>query len=219
MYLGGDTRLVGCRYQRGRLASGNLSFFSPASLLKVDLNGTDPGAGYDQMEVGGSVLLMGGSLQLSMNFPGAVSNQYVIVKNFGNDLVTGTFTGLPNLSRITNNGTVFVIQYNGGDGHDVVLVQQNTAPGPQIGSIRSAGPGRMQSIAVGWPGMSYSVEATGSLTPPILWNVIGSAESDNAGVIDFVDEEAGDHPMRVYRFLFPRTARTGSCYPTRKEIL
>lgn len=187
----------------GKLACGNLSFFSPSSLLKIEIGGTNAGVTYDQVDVNGSVLLMGGGLQVSMNFAGAVSNQYVIVKNDLADPISGTFTGITNGASITNNGTIFVVKYNGGDGNDVVLIQQNVSVGPQIGGIRQISPGRMQINAIGVPNTLYGVQATTNLNPPAVWSVIGSTMSDGTGLMSFVDSQAGNYSMRFYRFALP----------------
>lgn len=187
----------------GNLTGGNLSFFSPASLLKIEINGTVPGVSYDQVDVIGSVLLMGGTLDIAMNFPGAVSNQYVIVNSDGADPVSGTFTGLPEGGSATNAGVVFTITYHGGDGNDIVLTQQNVANGPQIGGIEPVGNGRFQITGTGLPNTTYSIEATPTLTSPIPWQVIGTTTSDVVGILKFVDSDAGNFTNRFYRFRLP----------------
>ena len=187
----------------GNLTSGNLSFFSPASLLQIEVNGTNPGVSYDQVDVTGTVLLMGGALQLSMNFAGAVSNQYVIVNNDGADPVNGTFTALPEGGSLTNNGFVFTISYHGGDGNDIVLTQQTVATGPQIALIQKRPDGSMQFNGTGLPNTAYTVEATTSLNLPVQWDELGGVNSDGAGLLQFIDTEAPHFPMRFYRFRLP----------------
>jgi hypothetical protein len=157
----------------------------------------------DQLDVTGSVLLMGGTLQVTMNFAGAVSNQYVLIKNDGADPVTGTFTGLPQDAQFTANGVTFQITYHGGDGNDIALIQQTIATGPQIGGITKLNDGTIQVTAQGQPNATYTVEATESLSPPIHWNAIGSATANAAGQITFIDPDAPLHPMRFYRFSLP----------------
>lgn len=188
----------------GNLTSGNLSFFSPASLLKIEINGTSPGVTYDQVDVNGTVLLMGGALDIAMNFPGAVGNQYVIVNNDGADAVSGTFTALPEGATITQGGFQFTISYHGGDGNDIVLTQQSVATGPQIGSIQKLANGSIQLTASGQPNTSYTVEATSDLNAPIEWEELGTVNSDGAGIIQFVEQADFDRlPIRFYRFRLP----------------
>jgi autotransporter-associated beta strand protein len=187
----------------GTLKCGALSTFAPVNQFVFDINGTTPGVDCDQLDVTGSVLLMGGTLQVAMNFPGAVSNQYVIVKNDGVDPVTGSFIGLPQDALFTANGVSFRINYHGGDGNDIVLIQQSVATGPQIGGITKLNDGTIQVTAQGQPNASYIVEATESLSPPIHWNAIGDAIANATGQIIFVDTDAPLHPIRFYRFVLP----------------
>jgi len=211
--LGGNGRVGNLNDLNGHVAPGaspgilvcsNYSTFSPANLLQIEISGPRPGSGYDQLQVNGSVLLMGGALQVAMNFAGAISNQYVIVNNDGVDAVSGTFTGLPNGAMLTNNSTEFQLTYYGGDGNDIALIQKSVkaAVPPVITSIQPAGPGRMLISATGTPNTNYSVEVTANLNPPVVWTVIGSTPSDGAGLISFLDTDA-NYPMRFYRLHLP----------------
>ena len=184
----------------GALKCKNLSTFAPVNRFEFDINGTTPGVDCDQLEVTGTVLLMGGTLQVTMNFTGAVSNQYVLVKNDGVDPVTGTFTGLPQDGLFTANGVSFQITYHGGDGNDIALIQQSVVAGPQIGGITKLNDGTIQISAQGQPNTKYMVEATESLSPPAQWQVIGETTSDAAGLISFIDADAPHYPIRFYRF-------------------
>ena len=83
-----------------------------------------PGVNCDQLDVAGGITLMGGTLQVAMNYTGAVSNEYVIVKNDGNEPVTGTFPGLAQDAFLVAGGVMFQIDYQGGDGNDIVLIQR-----------------------------------------------------------------------------------------------
>lgn len=187
----------------GKLSSSGLSFFNPAGLLKIEINGTNAGVTFDQVDVTGSVLLMGGGLGLAMNIVGAVSNQYLIVQNDGGDSVSGTFTGLPEGGSVTNNGVVFSITYLGGDGNDIVLVQQTPGVGPHIGGIQWQGGGRVALSALGVPNTTYTVEATDHLNAPIPWQAIGTALAGPAGALEFTDNDAANHTNRFYRFRLP----------------
>ncbi len=188
----------------GALGCGGFITHSPANQFQIEIDGTTPGVNCDQLNVTGAVSLMGGTLQLAMNFPGAISNQYVIVQNDGADPVAGTFVGLPQNSTLTNNGVVFQIVYNGGDGNDVVLIQQNVAnSGPQIGGIQKLNDGSIQISVQGEPNATYSVEAAPSLSPPIQWTKIGSSTANVTGQCVFTDADAAQHPVRFYRFVAP----------------
>lgn len=93
------------------------------AMLEIELDGIDPGSGYDQLTVGGQVTLAG-TLELALGFdPGL--NQFTLIDNLGSDTVVGTFAGLPEGARLTADfgGTSygFLISYEGNDGNDVVL--------------------------------------------------------------------------------------------------
>lgn len=99
-------------------------------VLHIELEGSQPGIGYDQIDVTGSVQVTLAQLQVT-NAPGfasAVGNQIVIIKNDGNDAVSGQFAGMPQDSTLLINGMLFRIRYDGGDGNDVALVHANTPP-------------------------------------------------------------------------------------------
>jgi hypothetical protein len=187
----------------GILVCSNYSTFSPANQLQIEINGSAPGSGYDQLQVKGAVLLMGGTVQLAMNFTGAVSNRYVIISNDGVDPVSGTFTGLPEGATLTSGAVTFAITYQGGDGNDVALVQKTLATGPQIGAVQKLADGKIQISATGLPNTTYQVEATASLNPPIVWSGLGDVTSDGAGLLQFIDADASQFMMRFYRFALP----------------
>ncbi len=94
-----------------------------SSSLQMELNGTTPGSGHDQVNVRGTVTLTGLILQPSLNFAAAVSNQFTIINNDGADAVTGTFTGLPQNASVTFGDHIFRVSYTGGTGNDVVLTK------------------------------------------------------------------------------------------------
>jgi autotransporter-associated beta strand protein len=187
----------------GILVCSNFSTFGVANQLQIEINGATPGSGHDQLQVNGSVLLMGGTVHLSMNFSGAISNRYVMISNDGVDPVTGSFTGLPEGATLTSGAVTFQITYQGGDGNDVVLIQKTLPTGPQIGSIQKLTDGKIQIRASGLSNTTYQVEATASLNPPIFWTGLGPVTADSAGLIQFIDANASSFPMRFYRFALP----------------
>jgi len=155
----------------------------------------------DQLDVIGNVLLMGGTLQVAMNFSGGVSNEYVIVKNDGADSVTGSFVGLPQDAIITANGVAFQITYHGGDGNDVALIQRSLAGvGPQLDGVKKLSDGSIEITATGISNAKYTVEATEDFNAPIQWTDVGPATANAQGVISFIDPDAVSYSVRFYRF-------------------
>lgn len=109
--------------------------FSTGTSYVVQLNGPDPGTGYDQLDVTGSVSLNDATLDASLGFSPVAGDNFVIIKNDGADPVVGTFAGLSQGAVVSIGGVAFHIYYDGGDGNDVVLVRNTppaiTAPGDQ----------------------------------------------------------------------------------------
>ncbi len=92
--------------------------------LKMGLEGSAAGSGYDQINVTGSVNLAAAStLDVSMlaSFVPALNQEFVLVNNDGADAITGIFTGKAQGSTFLVNGIEFQISYNGGTGNDIVL--------------------------------------------------------------------------------------------------
>lgn len=107
----------------GCITAGNTTL-SSGSTFEIELGGTTQCTEYDQLEVTGTVNLNNATLQISFynNFvPSAKGDSFIIVKNDGNDAITGTFNGLPEGAEFTQAGYVFQITYTGGDGNDVVI--------------------------------------------------------------------------------------------------
>jgi phospholipase C len=96
--------------------------YSQTGNLFMKVAGQQPGVSQDIIRVKGS-LQLGGPLTLSFagmqTMPAGTS--ITIIDNQGSNLVFGTFADLPQGATITNAGSVFVIDYMGGDGNDVVL--------------------------------------------------------------------------------------------------
>ncbi len=96
----------------------------------MELGGTGPGQ-FDQLNVKGTVSLGGATLDVSLvnPFNPAPGDSFIIILNDGSDRVQGTFAGLVDGAVFTADGEMFLIDYDGGDGNDVVLtVFTITAP-------------------------------------------------------------------------------------------
>jgi hypothetical protein len=108
-------------YSPGIINTGNLSFGS-GTTVNMELNGVVAGTNYDQFNAAGTVNISPGvTLNATVGYSPGAGDSYTIINNDGGDAVTGTFAGLP-------DGTVFFvganslrIDYDGGDGNDVVI--------------------------------------------------------------------------------------------------
>ena len=104
----------------------------------VEVSGTTiSSCQFDNLAVTGSVNL-GSATTLSVtllnSYAPAVNDVYSIILNDSTDAVQGTFKDLPDGSKFTVGAYTFQINYNGGDGNDVVLLATGTPSAPDTGN-------------------------------------------------------------------------------------
>jgi autotransporter-associated beta strand protein len=131
----------------GILSSKSLDALGGSGALQIELNGTTPGTGYDQLNVTGSVNLNNLSLKASLGYNSATNDQFTIVANDSTDAVVGTFIGLPQGKKLYIGKELFQITYRGGSGNDVVLSRLITPPPPTL-TIQKVAPA---SVRLLWP--------------------------------------------------------------------
>ncbi|HKX60540.1 MAG TPA: autotransporter-associated beta strand repeat-containing protein, partial [Verrucomicrobiae bacterium] len=215
--LNGSGRMGAITVTNGVLSPGNEDAFGPglarlnsgsvalneSSGFRVGLAGTHAGSNYCQLNVAGAVNLGNAGLNVELSFASAVSNQFMIVMNDGNDAVVGTFKGLPEGATTNVNGAQFHITYAGGTGNDVVLTQLTVAPPPQLGSITRLNNGQIQIAGTGVPGLLYNIEATSDLGTPNWVHLGATLALPPMGALEFIDIDAANLPQRFYRFVLP----------------
>ena len=110
--------------------SGSLRFLGTEGAYNVNLDGTEPGTGYDQIRVHGAVDLGDGgggesgavaTLTVAPSFTPPDGSRFTIIDNVGSGPTVGVFAGMPEGHEFVAGDTVFHITYTGGDGNDVVL--------------------------------------------------------------------------------------------------
>lgn len=105
--------------------NNNLSLQNSA-LLRVRLNNTNPGDGYDQLNVSGDVALQGDlAITAAPSLP--VGASFTILNKTSAGPISGTFAGRPQGSVVIVNNNDFVISYTGGDGNDITLTALSRA--------------------------------------------------------------------------------------------
>jgi hypothetical protein len=105
--------------------NNNLSLQNSA-LLRVRLNNTTPGDGYDQLNVSGDVALHGDlAITAASSLPTGAS--FTILNKTSAGPISGTFAGRPQGSVVIVNNNDFVISYTGGDGNDITLTALSRA--------------------------------------------------------------------------------------------
>jgi MYXO-CTERM domain-containing protein len=106
----------------GTLSTGALTL-QPGSNFLVDINGTTPGTGYDQLNVTGTVMLNGSNLVVTVGGTLNIGDTFTIINNNGMDAVVGMFA---QGTTVSSGGNIFTIDYAGGTGNDVVLTTTAT---------------------------------------------------------------------------------------------
>lgn len=84
--------------------------FDAASTFRVELNGTTPGSGHDQLDASAAVSLGGSTLTATLGFPSTVGDAFVILRSAVG--VTGNFAGLSDGTVFTVTGKAFRINYS-----------------------------------------------------------------------------------------------------------
>jgi len=187
----------------GILTCSNLALRAGVNFA-VNLNGTTPGSGYDQLNVHGTVALSNANLALNLGgFTPALGDTFTILNNDGVDAISGTFSGLPPGGLLTNGATIFRITYNGGDGNDVTVTTTLGAPPSTITSIANLPNAFMQITGQGLSNLTYAMQATTNLTPPVTWIQLGPATANTSGIYQFTDTNAPAFPLRFYRAVSP----------------
>jgi fibronectin-binding autotransporter adhesin len=191
---GGVVRL-GNRSPNGEITvNGNALLTGGGSVFISAINDFGPG----ELSVTGTVTLAGCSLAFQ---PGSstVTKPAIIVRNDGNDPVSGTFTGLPEGGELTNNTVRYVVSYVGGDGNDITITPIVEAARFIVSGITNGTP---QFTVQGQPGFIYVVEATTNLLSPaalIPWVAIRTNGTIISSQFSFSDTESTNFPRRFFR--------------------
>ncbi|MBL9183247.1 MAG: autotransporter-associated beta strand repeat-containing protein [Verrucomicrobiaceae bacterium] len=91
-----------------------------AATLRHRINGPVAGTDYDRLTVGGTVTLAG-ALDIIATPALSIGTSFTLINKTSAGAVSGTFTGLAEGATFTEDGNLFQITYQGGDGNDVVL--------------------------------------------------------------------------------------------------
>ncbi|MCR5873052.1 hypothetical protein LRS10_01875 [Phenylobacterium sp. J426] len=114
----------------GVLATGNLGLNAGAT-LEVELGGTGAGQ-FDRLNVTGTVTLGGAFLDIQLygGFTPVAGNSFLLIDNDLADAVSGEFAGFADGVAVTIGGLNYTVDYQGGDGNDVVLTVSAIPPPP-----------------------------------------------------------------------------------------
>jgi len=82
-----------------------------------------------------------------------------------------------------------------------VAIKVDLLPSPNL-TITDLGNGSYRIRFDGIADRTYRIEYTESLSPA-LWNLLGSATADGAGLFEYIDTPPGGTPTRFYRSVWP----------------
>jgi autotransporter-associated beta strand protein len=159
-------------------AAGKVSLGSGSTFV-VELNGADPGTGYDQLRVTGATntVSLGATLSIQLGFVPA-GQSFTILDNRSSGQITGTFKGFPEGTIVRAGGAAFRITYQGGDGNDIVLTH---LPSPAPGDIAWL---RQFGSTLPIDDFAYTVASGGSVF------VAGSVDGTLPGQVSFGNTDA-----------------------------
>lgn len=103
---------------------------------QVEIAGATACTEYDQTVVTGTVDVTGGTLQVLPflnSYKPADNTAFMIISNDAADAVVGTFAGLADGATFAVAGYTMQINYNGGDGNDVMLLVTEVPAAPDTG--------------------------------------------------------------------------------------
>jgi autotransporter-associated beta strand protein len=110
---------------------GDAAQIAGGGSLMIELNGTSPGSGYDQLALTQSLTLSNVTLVVTRGFAVPVGSTFTIVDLPPGGFIEGTFDGLPEGATFDVNHQRFQISYQGGPDHnDVVLTALADATPP-----------------------------------------------------------------------------------------
>jgi autotransporter-associated beta strand protein len=186
----------------GILSVSNL-WFNDNGQLEIELNGPAPGVGYDRVVAHGAATNYpnGGALVVTLGFVPTAGDSFLILDKTSTGPI-GMFNGLPEGATFAAGGSLFLITYTGGDGNDVVLFRL-PAPESMLTGLTSLTNGHKRLRGLGRSSLAYAIEAATHLDAPIPWLGLGSATANGAGVFQFTDTNAPQHPRRFYRAISP----------------
>lgn len=188
----------------GKLRIANCTIVGPHT-NSFELHGAGDAATGDQLETDFQPALAQSVLKLGFgpDFLPIVGRQFTLIRNNTASPVLWNFPNLPEGTEWRPIPTLrFRINYNAGDGNDVVLTALAPPAPVQLDRILF-NPGLPTILTgTGLPGDTYDVEATSTVGDPMSWTKIGTATAQAPnGAMNFVDLDSPNYPHRFYRFV------------------
>ena len=114
----------------------NTLTLQPASNFRIDINGTIPGTGYDRLVLTASgnnrFVITNSNLVVTVGTTLSVGQTFLIGLRTSGGPISGQFA--QGGSVVGSDGTVFSVNYNGGDGNNDIVLTVTAAPVPEPGT-------------------------------------------------------------------------------------
>lgn len=177
---------------------------------------SNPGTDFDQVELTGGNLTLGGSSALSINFANnaaapSVTNmlwllnrEWTIVKLTGTAANPGS-TKFTTLQNGNYPGVGSFTNYADAGGNIILKFVTAVTNIPPVINPSVAGAGSGNSI-VSWssyPGVSYTVLYASNLNAPIYWNFLTNISGEPGATTAILDDASGYQTQRYYRVIIP----------------
>lgn len=188
---GGRAELAHTSVSRLDLAAGSELKFAVVSAASHSLSANFIG----QMDDG---------VQASLAFPATSlsGTPIMLLKLAGTDFIPRRFAGLPQDLTLTNRGSVYRVNYRGGDGNDLVLdkVELPPTPAPPLRIVRRG----TESVTVAWPESAGGCElqVLELFGPASTWNRVPVPPAVN-GEFSFTISPLPGQPTAFYRLNCP----------------
>jgi len=168
--------------------------------LHIEIHSTVPETGYDRLRVSGNATLGSAVLNVALGSQPPFNTNFIILNKVSSGAMSGTFNGLPEGGFLRTGGVAFQISYVGNTGNDVLLTRAIGPPTLYFPARLTDG--RFQFQGVGEAGSTYTIQANTNLDTT-NWLQIGAATANPAGLFQFTDANAPQHPKRLYRAVSP----------------
>ncbi len=163
--------------------------FDRHTILRMELDGSNPGNDYDQLACAGDYDLGGATLELLLGFTPAVGTTFTLVESSGGTPTANPFLNFPPGAHLSLPGGVILgIDYKANDGDDVTVTRvAETPPTIRSWSITpatgaNAGNNVFELQIGGMSGLSYGLEASEDLE---TWTPVADAVADAEGAAAF----------------------------------
>lgn len=172
--------------------------FSPATTLRLELNGLTGNSQHDQLVTVGNLNLGGAQLDLRFGFVPPAGSKFLLLLNDGTDGVVGRFAGLPEGATFQAGGIPLRITYLGGSGaNDVILEVIGEPSNARVATAGTFVDGGFRIRGVGQPAQMFRVDRSQDLR---TWQTLGVVRAGEDGRVEFVDPQAAGSAA-FYRLL------------------